>query len=618
MILLYPETETAFENNGLGALSDTVSMKVTQELNGVYDLEMQYPISGIHYSEILNRRLLFVKPDPYHGPQPFSITQITKPLSGIITIYARHIAYKLTGIVVSPFKASSCQSALIGLKENSSTENPFDFWTDKSTSAAFEVSVPSAVWSLLGGSEGSILDVYRGEYEFDRFSVKLWNKRGRDNGVTIRYGKNLTDLQQDENISNVVTGIYPYWKGSDGTLVELPEKIVNAPGTYNFQQIAPKDFTTDFKEQPTEEQLRERAQAYVKNNDIGIPAVSISVSFQPLEQTEEYKDLALLERVNLGDTVTVEYPSLGVSATARCVKTVYDVLKDRYESIELGQLKSNIAGTIANQQQQIQDFPNSTVFQQAVDNANGWITNGQKGEMVAIQKNGKWVEIASLDTGDIATAQSVWRWNNGGFGHSNTGYNGDFINALLADGSINAAVITTGILNANVIRAGIIKSLKNPNVYFDLDKGELAADRLMSTDTNIFAIIGKDTVDGSNRNGLALYEGTNKLLRMGKYGTAGVGITTDESFFIDIGKDKSFEITEDGYVILNFDRLVDNFSLFRPTSSGLTALAFLANENETRIVGPSTSRTYISVKSNSIDFYVGGEKVAYIDSNGFH
>lgn len=529
MILLYPETETAFENNGLGALSDTVSMKVTQELNGVYDLEMQYPISGIHYFEILNRRLLFVKPDPYHDPQPFSITQITKPLSGIVTIYARHIAYKLTGIVVSPFKASSCQSALIGLKENSSTENPFDFWTDKSTSAAFEVSVPSEVWSLLGGSEGSILDVYRGEYEFDRFSVKLWNKRGRDNGVTIRYGKNLTDLQQDENISNVVTGIYPYWKGSDGTLVELPEKIVNAPGTYNFQQIAPKDFTTDFKEQPTEEQLRERAQAYVKNNDIGIPAVSISVSFQPLEQTEEYKDLALLERVNLGDTVTVEYPNLGVSATARCVKTVYDVLKDRYESIELGQLKSNIAGTIANQQQQIQDFPNSTVFQQAVDNANGWITNGQKGEMVAIQKNGKWVEIASLDTGDIATAQSVWRWNNGGFGHSNTGYNGDFINALLADGSINAAVITTGILNANVIRAGIIKSLHEGGPYFDLDanngQGELAASVLrgVGEESTTTARIGLGTYVGGGP-----YEGMRVATSSGAGGLVTIAIEREQ------------------------------------------------------------------------------------------
>lgn len=617
MILLYPETETAFENNGLGALSDTVSMKVTQELNGVYDLEMQYPISGIHYSEILNRRLLFVKPDPYHDPQPFSITQITKPLSGIVTIYARHIAYKLTGIVVSPFKASSCQSALIGLKENSSTENPFDFWTDKSTSAAFEVSIPSAVWSLLGGSEGSILDVYRGEYEFDRFSVKLWNKRGRDNGVTIRYGKNLTDLQQDENISNVVTGIYPYWKGSDGTLVELPEKIVNAPGTYNFQQIAPKDFTTDFKEQPTEEQLRERAQAYVKNNDIGIPAVSISVSFQPLEQTEEYKDLALLERVNLGDTVTVEYPNLGVSATARCVKTVYDVLKDRYESIELGQLKSNIAGTIANQQQQIQDFPNSTVFQQAVDNANGWITNGQKGEMVAIQKNGKWVEIASLDTGDIATAQSVWRWNNGGFGHSNTGYNGDFINALLADGSINAAVITTGILNANVIRAGIIKSLKNPNVYFNLDTGELASNKLVSSDTNIIAIIGRDTISESNRDGFALYDGSTKLLRIGHYAASGAGIMTDRDFDIEFGRLRNFRISDGGLTVFQYTHVGGYLSIYRPTSSSSVSVLY-AGDTDTTIDGPNTNNTKIVIKSNNIDFYVGGKKVAYIDSNGFH
>lgn len=616
MILLYPETETAFENNGLGALSDTVSMKVTQELNGVYDLEMQYPISGIHYAEILNRRILFVKPDPYHDPQPFSITQITKPLSGIVTIYARHIAYKLTGIVVSPFKASSCQAALIGLKENSSTENPFDFWTDKSTSAAFEVSVPSAAWSLLGGSEGSILDVYRGEYEFDRFSVKLWNKRGSDNGVTIRYGKNLTDLQQDENISNVVTGIYPYWKGSDGTLVELPEKIVNAPGTYNFQQIVPKDFTTDFKEQPTEEQLRERAQAYVKNNDIGIPAVSISVSFQPLEQTEEYKDLALLERVNLGDTVTVEYPSLGVSATARCVKTVYDVLKDRYESIELGQLKSNIASTIANQQQQIQDFPNSTVFQQAVDNANGWITNGQKGEMVAIQKNGKWVEIASLDTGDIATAQSVWRWNNGGFGHSSTGYNGDFINALLADGSINAAVITTGILNANVIRAGIIKSLENPNVYFNLDTGELASNRLVSADTNIIAIIGRDTISGSNRDGFALYDGESKICRIGKYTASGFGITSDKDSYLEFGVGKSFLLSEGGHTVLNYDHYNRYLDVHCPVSSQGSRSVFYAGDTDTTIEGPNNSK--IVIKSNVIDFYIGGQKVTYIDSSGIH
>lgn len=142
---------------------------------------------------------------------------------------------------------------------------PFSFWTDKSTSGDFSVEAPSSLRSLLGGTEGSILDVYGGEYEFDRWTVKLWNRRGKDSGVTIRYGKNLTDLQQDENISNVATGIYPYWKGSDGTLVEVPGKVVNAPGTYDFTRIIPVDFTTDFQEQPTSEQLNRTERKHMWN-----------------------------------------------------------------------------------------------------------------------------------------------------------------------------------------------------------------------------------------------------------------------------------------------------------------------------------------------------------------
>ena len=128
-------------------------------------------------------------------------------------------------------------------KTKAAVENPFTFWTDKTTQAAFSVETPASIRSLLGGSQGSILDVYGGEYEFDRWTVRLWNQRGQDSGVTIRYGKNLTDLQQDENISNVATGVYPYWKsaGEDATLVELPEKIVNAPGTYNFTRVVPLD-----------------------------------------------------------------------------------------------------------------------------------------------------------------------------------------------------------------------------------------------------------------------------------------------------------------------------------------------------------------------------------------
>ena len=482
MILLYQSTESQFENNGLGALPDAISCTVTEERNGMYELEMQYPVSGLHFSEITNRALLFCKPDPYRDPQPFRIYRITKPLSGKVSVYAQHISYDLSGVTLSPFSAESCPGALDGLKANSVPSNmPFTFWTDKTTSGNFSVAVPSSLRSVLGGSQGSILDVYGGEYEFDRWTVKLWSQRGQDSGVTIRYGKNLTDLQQDENISNVATGIYPYWKATDGTLVEVPGKIVNAPGTYNFTKIIPVDFTSDFQEQPTPEQLQTRAETYVEANKIGVPSVSISVAFQPLEQTEEYKNLALLERVNLCDTVTVEYPALGVSATAECVKTVYDVLKDRYISIDLGEARTNIADTIAGQQQQIDTFPESSAFKEAVSAATGLITGNLGGYVVLRDANGDGFpdEILIMDTPNIKTAQKVWRWNNGGLGFSSTGYNGPYATAITQDGAIVASFITAGILNGSIIKAGRIQGQGSGGPYFDLSanggKGELAA-----------------------------------------------------------------------------------------------------------------------------------------------
>lgn len=512
MILLYSSEEKNFYSNGLGVLSDAISCTVTEERNGAYELQMVYPIDGIHYTEIASRRIIMARPNPYSAPQPFRVYRITKPLNGRVAIYAEHISYDLSGIPVSSFTAGSVTGAFSNFKSQSAIENPFEFWTDKATQAALVVDTPSSIRSLLGGSQGSILDVYGGEYEFDRWTVKLWSQRGQDSGVTIRYGKNLTDLQQDENISNVATGVYPYWRSSseDATLVELPEKIVNAPGTYNFTRIIPLDLSSEFQEEPTVDQLRTRAVQYVKNNNIGVPTVSLTVAFQPLEQTEEYKNIALLERVNLCDTVTVEYPALGVSAKAKCVKTVYDALKDRYTSIELGDARTNIADTIAKQQQEIERLPDSTAFQVAVNNATNWLTNGQKGEMVAIKKNGRWVETASLDTGDITTAQSVWRWNNGGFGHSSTGYNGPYALALTADGQINASMITTGTMSANLIKTGRIQSHTGA-VYFDLDahggRGELAASVLkgVADGATTTAEIGQGQyVDGTPYEGLRI------------------------------------------------------------------------------------------------------------------
>lgn len=450
--ILFPSTATSWTTQGLGALSDAISCTVAEELNGVYELEMQYPVSGIHFSDIADRCIILAIPSPYRTAQPFRIYRITKPLTGICTIYARHLSYDLAGDVLNPFTAPNAPAAMAGLQSNAEGGTAFTFWTDKETVANFTVSVPTAIRSALGGQAGSILDVYGGEYEWDKYTVKLHNQRGTDNGVSIRYGKNLTDLEQDRNISNVATGIYPYWADTEGNLVTCDPKIVPAPGTYDFTHVVPIDFSQDFDTAPTPEQLQARAETYVQANKIGVPDVSISVSFIQLEQTEEYKHLALLEKCDLGDTVTVQFEELGVDAKAKIVKITTDVLLERYQSVDIGSVRANISDTIANQQQEIQQRPTTTAMQQAVSNATNWITNG-KGYMVGVKDAaGNWIEICSLDQQGLQNAINVWRWNNGGFGFSSNGYNGPYKVAITQDGAIVADFITTGTLNAALVK----------------------------------------------------------------------------------------------------------------------------------------------------------------------
>lgn len=625
MILLYPSTETEFQNNGLGALSDAISCTVTEERNGMYELEMQYPVSGSHYGEIANRAILFCKPDPYRDPQPFRIYRILKPISGRVTVYAQHISYDLSGVTVSPFSAGSCAGALDGLKANAvPADMPFSFWTDKSTSGDFSVEAPSSLRSLLGGTEGSILDVYGGEYEFDRWTVKLWNRRGKDSGVTIRYGKNLTDLQQDENISNVATGIYPYWKGSDGTLVEVPGKVVNAPGTYDFTRIIPVDFTTDFQEQPTSEQLQERAETYVESNNIGVPTVSLSVSFQPLEQTEEYKDIALLERVNLCDTVTVEYPALGVSATAKCVKTVYDVLKGRYTSVELGEARTNIADTVAGQQQQIEKLPESSAFQEAISNATGWITGNRGGYVVIRDSNGDRQpdEILIMDTPDIRTAQKVWRWNNGGLGYSSTGYNGSYTTAITQDGAIVASFMTAGILNGNIIKTGRIQGQTAGGPYFDLlannGKGELAASILRGVEdgSTTTARIGLGTYTGGET-----YEGMDVSTTSG--GGGGVTLAVDRERG-DYTLSNDAQLSAGGNLIIRSQAIASNpggnnyVNLYGNSTSGEgTIEIWRGTSNGSDLVFEAAgSATRLWSQTGKIEFITNGYARASIEQDG--
>lgn len=472
--ILFPSDATDFTTQGLGALSAAISCTVTEERNGMYELELVYPMIGVHFAEIQDRCQIYAIPSPYRDPQPFRIYRHTKPMGGKVTFYAQHISYDLLGIPLNPCSAGSAAAAMVALQGTAAIPSPFSFWTDKSTVAEWSVKVPSTSRSVLGGQTGSILDVYGGEYEWDGYTVKLHQERGRDNGVVIRYGKNLNDLEQDRNISNVVTGIYPYWNDINGeNLVVCDPPTIQAPGTHDFTRVIPVDFSADFDEAPTQDQLKSRAETYVVANQIGVPKVSVTVSFVQLEQAMGYEDLRLLEKVDLCDTVTVQYEALGVDAKAKVIRIETDVLRERYNEVELGDAKSTLADTIINQGQEIQQRPTQSDLQQAITNATKWITNG-KGYMVPIFDGaGNWSELCSLDQQSLTEAQNVWRWNNGGFGHSSDGYNGPYRTAITQDGHINADFVDIGTLVANIIKTGVLSSKDGKTFVLDLDAGTL-------------------------------------------------------------------------------------------------------------------------------------------------
>lgn len=477
--ILYAPKETDFSALGLGMLPDCITCQVTEERNGPYELEMQYPVDGAHYGEIITDSLIKAKPNETAELQLFRVYHISKPINGVVTINAEHISYRLSHVPVSPFSAGSCVGALAGLVSNSAVEHPFSVWTDISSTAYFKVPFPASFRSLLAGSEGSVLDIYGGEFEWDNYTIKLHAHRGRDNGVTILYGKNLIDVKQEESISDVVTGIYPYWADSDGNMADLPEKTIVVESGYAYPRVVPVDFSQDFDTQPTTEQLRAAADEYMKNPSIGKPSVNITVDFVQLWQTAGYEDIAGLERVALCDTVSVRFSRLGVDAKAKVIKTVYDCLANRYSKIELGDAKATIADTIVRQQAEIEKAQDTSFLEQAISAATAAIT-GASGGYVVLNPSEHPQEILIMDTPDINTAVNVWRWNSGGLGHSGTGYNGSYSTAMTRYGEIVADKVTAGTLNGSIIRAGRIQAPNNANVYFDLDAGELACTQMVS------------------------------------------------------------------------------------------------------------------------------------------
>ena len=480
--VLYEYNETSFTSFGIGALKDTTSCLVTEERNGTYELVLKYPITGSLYSEISKERIVRVQVNDNKSIQAFRIYRITAPISGIVTIYAQHISYDLSGVSVMPFTLTGNPTVLMNkIVSQADRSTNFSFQTDISSTGKLEVKEPKTIRSLLGGKENSLLALFGGEFEWDNFVIKLRSARGADNGISILYGKNLTKLEHNSDLSDVYTHLCPYAvyqddNGDDVTL-KLTEKVLPIVTMSNVNKTLIKDFSSEMKDlEKTEANLRTVANAYLAENIIGIETPNVTLSFEELRNQLGYSNLQ--ERINLCDTVSVKYPGLGVNVKTKIVKVVYDTLKEKYQSITLGAIKASLEDRVSNLEKGAEETTREveavpSAIQKAVDNATDMITGANGGCIVLnFDNNSKPYEFLIMNDDDIQDATKVWRWNINGLGYSPNGYNGPYTTAITSDGAIVADFITTGTLNADVIKAGTIEALVGSS-YWDLETGDI-------------------------------------------------------------------------------------------------------------------------------------------------
>lgn len=485
--VLYESTETEFLTNGIGRLSDAISCIVSEALNGSFELEMEYPINGIHFSELKLDRIIYAEyfrddPTVVPKPQPFEIYKITRPINGVITIYAHHISYRGSYIPTRPMTVETGAYDFVTQINNNDEEtkltmenNPFTLHLEGSDwgtkTEKFKSTVPRSYRDLIGGDD-SFLTTYGGEIKYDNFDIHIYRNRGSNKHVNIMYSKNLTDLEHTEDGSSIVTGIYPYYTTDDGyvnceTIVPETNGIIYSSyrSLYATSKTVPMSFNDRIEETPTAQQLKEACEKYMEEEKIGEPSVNMDVSFVALWQTEDYKDIAPLETVSLGDTVTVIFNELGVNKKAKVIETVYNVLSERYDSIELGEYeKSTLDKTIIDIQEEAIDKSETKTREFVSEQTN--IIRGAKGGYIKTitDANGN---PQALIIGQEQNPQTGKLTGNcmkityTGIGISSDGEDGEYDTAwTLNDGisRFNADYIRFGQMDGDRIKANTIKS----------------------------------------------------------------------------------------------------------------------------------------------------------------
>ena len=343
--ILYEATETAFVSNGLGRLRDCISCVVTEERNGLYECDFEYPINGNNFEKIQLGRIIAVEHDDTNDVQPFDIVSCSRAIDGVVMFHAVHISYRLRGVTVSGTGINSLADALDVLRTGTPS-TLFTYHTDKVSAgyaSAFN-GAPQAVRSLLGGVEGSILDAYGGEYEWNVWDVYLHNSRGTEKSFFVRYGVNLTDYMDETDYSETYTSVIPYWRDDSSGAVVTGDRISSGEvGLHGSDVCVPLDLTDKFEAEPTKAQVEAMAMSVISASRPYLPAQTITVSFLRLQDSPEYRQLAPLMSCSLCDTINVYMSLYNTSGKYKIVKTVYDVLLERFTEMELGNLSTSLS-----------------------------------------------------------------------------------------------------------------------------------------------------------------------------------------------------------------------------------------------------------------------------------
>lgn len=341
--IIYDSTETIFSSNGLGRLNDCISAVVTEERNGIYECDFEYPVNGANYNLIQLGRIIGVTHDETGDVQPFDIVSCSRPISGVVTFHAVHISYRQSYLTVTGSGINSLADTFT-LFESAKPNNPFTYQSDitKTGYLACADGIPRTVRQMLGGIEGSVLDTFGGEYEWDKFTVKLHSARGKNRDFEIRYGVNMLDFNEEYDSSGTYSSCIPYW--TDGTNTIIGDRQEGSALTVTGRgECVPVDVSDKFETAPTKAQVEAMGLSLLNNGHKSVPTQSISVSFVRLQELSEYASYKNLLQCQLCDTVKVIFPNFNSSGQFKIVKTVWDVLAGRFTEMELGMLSVTLA-----------------------------------------------------------------------------------------------------------------------------------------------------------------------------------------------------------------------------------------------------------------------------------